>query len=326
LTLSYEHLIGSPTAPPPSDSAHDPPDIHRVFDNAIPPVLTVPEGTIVAFECPGMALPPEAQVEDLAALDPDRPHTIVGPVAIEGAEPGDTLMVEILDVELIQNHGHTIIIPGLGLLSEDFPEPYVHNFTWEDGARTAELRPGVHVPLSPFCGILGLAPGEPGEHSTPPPRATGGNVDIRHLVPGTTLWLPVEAPGALFFCGDGHGAQGDGEVCITALETAVRATLRFSLDRRRKIQEPQFLTRSPLNVDAGAAGYYATSAVGPDLYACSQQAVRHLIEYLQFEHDLSRIEAYVLCSLAADLKINEIVDAPNWIVSAYLPLSVFTAA
>jgi acetamidase/formamidase len=321
-TTQTRHVLGRATTGP---AGADPPDIHRVIDNATPPALTIDSGEVVAFDCPGLPLPPSATVADMAAIDPLRPHTIVGPVAVRGAQPGDALAVEILDIELIQDYGHTAFLPGHGLLGDDVTEPYIHNFTWERGARCTELRPGVQIPLQPFCGILGVMPADPGPHVTMPPRATGGNMDVRHLVPGTTLLLPVQVPGALFFAGDGHGAQGDGEVCITGLETAVRATLRLSVQRSRSIREPQFHTRGPLSVDAGPDGWYATSATGPDLYTCSQNAIRYMIDYLVGEHGLSWAEAYILCSLVADLKINEIVDRPNWLVSAYVPLSVFTA-
>lgn len=322
------HVLGNPTAPSPTaDSEPDPPHIHRVIDNSIPAALTIESGETVVFDCPGLPLPGNATVEDVVArIDPDRPHTIVGPVAVEDAAPGDALAIEIIDIELTASHGHTLLIPGEGLLGQDFDAPYIHNFTWTDGAGSTELRPGVRVPLNPFCGILGVMPAAAGEHSTLPPRAIGGNIDIRHLVPGTTLYLPVEAPGALFFAGDGHAAQGDGEVCITGLETSVRATLRLSVDKERTVKGPEFHTVAPLNLDAGTHGYYATSAVGPDLYECSQNAIRHMLDRLVAEHDLPWEQALILCSLVADLKINEIVDRPNWLVSAYVPMSIFADA
>lgn len=321
-------ILGSPQAPSPvADSDPAPPHIHTVIDNAIPPALTVESGETVVFDCPGLPLPRGATVDDLLArIDPEHPHTIVGPVEVASAEPGDALAVEILDIELIWDHGHTVLVPGEGLLGAEVEAPYVHNFNWTKGAEFTELRPGVRVPLNPFCGMLGVMPEEPGEHSTLPPRATGGNIDLRHLVPGTTLYLPVKVPGAMFFAGDGHGAQGDGEVCVTGLETGVRATLRLSVDKQRRVSEPEFVTYAPLNVDAGRHGYHGTSAVGPDLYECSQNAIRHMVDRLVADHDLPWEQALVLCSLVADLKISEIVDRPNWLVSAYVPLSVFAEA
>jgi acetamidase/formamidase len=299
-------------------------EIHRIFDNARPPAAAVANGDVVEFECPGLPLPPGAGVaEFLASLDPQRPHTLVGPVAVDGAMPGDTLAVEVLSVDLIADFGYTGFVPGFGLLPDDFDEPYIHEFALDPALGYTELRQGVRIPLNPFCGIMGVALGAPGQHVTMPPRRTGGNVDIRHLVGGSTLYLPVEVPGALFSCGDGHAAQGDGEVCISAIETAVRATLRLTVDKGKRVAGPEFHITAPLSVDPGPAGTYATSAPGPDLHECSRNAIRAMIVYLAREHGLTREEAYVLCSLVVDLKINEIVDAPNWLVSAYLPLSVF---
>lgn len=317
-----ETILGSIDPPAPGAETDA---IHRIIDNSFPPIATVPSGVQVTFDCPGLPFPREATLLDLEAFDSSHPHTIVGPVAIEGAEPGDLLVVDVLEVALPRDYGHTIFVPGFGLLPDDFTEPHVHNFDFRDGGRYAELRPGVRIPLNPFCGILGVAPSAPGEHPTQPPYRFGGNMDVRHLVAGSTLLLPVEVEGAMFYCGDGHAAQGDGEVCVTGLEAAVRATFKFSVLKERSIPAPQFITRSPLSIDAGDAGYFATTAPAADLYESSQEAIRAMIGYLVEERGLTRAEAYVLCSLVVDLKISEIVDIPRWIVSAYLPLSVFVA-
>lgn len=302
----------------------DPAGIQRCIDNEVAPALTVPEGSTITFDCPGMPLPPEASIEHLAVIDPERPHAVVGPVYVEGAQVGDTLIVDIIDVALAQNYGHTLFLPGHGLLPDDFSAPYIHNWSWEPGSTHAELKPGISIPIHPFCGFLGTAPAAPGEHPTLPPRRTGGNLDLRHLVPGTRLYLPVEVPGALFYCGDGHAAQGDGEVCLTAIETGVQATICLSLEHGVSRSAPEFHTPGPLTVPSPNAGYHAMSAAGPDLYASSQDVIRRMINYLVTEHGLSAEEAYVLCSVVCDLKINEIVDAPNWVVTAYLPLDIFT--
>lgn len=297
--------------------------LHNSFDNAIAPALTVSPGDLVTFDCPGPPLPPVATVEDLAAIDFSHPHTIAGPVAIDGAESGDTLVIDILEVGLPTTYGHCLFLPGLGLLGEEFTEPYIQSFEFVDGA-VAELRPGVRIPLQPFCGIMGVAPAEPGEHSTIPPRPAGGNLDVRHLTEGSTLRLPVLVDGALFSCGDGHGAQGDGEVCLTGLETAVEPRLRFSLEKGATIPEACFTTPGPLGRPYDDRGHFATVATGEDLFECSQQAVRYMIEHLTDKHRLTREEAYVLCSLVVDLKLSELVNYPRWAVTAYLPLGVFT--
>jgi acetamidase/formamidase len=183
---------------------------------------------------------------------------------------------------------------------------------------------GIAVPIAPFPGVMGVALDEPGAHSTMPPRKNGGNMDIKHLTAGTTLFLPVWMDSALFSVGDAHATQGDGEVCVTAVEMMGTVTLRFGLARRRELKEPQFRTSGPIVSAADRGPCFVTTAHGPDLFASSQQAIRYMIDHLVTERGLSREEAYILCSVAVDLKISEIVDAPNWIVSAFLPESIFT--
>jgi acetamidase/formamidase len=220
--------------------------------------------------------------------------------------------------------GWTAIRPGRGLLPEaDFDTPFLQLWDLTD-KRHARMSHGIAVPIAPFPGVLGVALDEPGGHSTMPPRRAGGNMDIKQLTAGTTLFLPVLVDGALFSAGDAHAAQGDGEVCVTAVEMSARVTLRFDLQSGRRMPEPQLRTRGPIDVATNRGPYYAVTAHGPDLFASSQQAVRYMIDHLVEERGLSREEAYIVCSVAVDLKISEIVDAPNWIVSAFLPESIFT--
>ena len=295
-------------------------DTHNVFDRDLPPALTVESGAVVTFNCPAPPLPPRATVEDLSAIDFSRPHTITGPVAVEGAEPGDAIAIDILQLELPNAFGHTLFAPGVGLLPDDFPEPYVHSFEFRDGF--AELCPGVRVPIEPFCGIMGLAPAEPGPLSTIPPRRVGGNLDVRDLTVGAQLILPVEVEGGLFSCGDAHAAQGDGEVCVTAIETAIRATLRLTLLKGAGRATPRLSV--PARTDPRAAnGWFAISATGEDLLEAARQAVREMIDHLVAERELDRAQAYVLCSVAVDLRISEVVNWPSYVVTAYLPLAIF---
>jgi acetamidase/formamidase len=192
------------------------------------------------------------------------------------------------------------------------------------GGGKAELKPGIVVPFEPFCGVMGLALGEPGPHSTVPPRRVGGNLDIRQLVAGTTLFLPVEAPGGLFSCGDCHATQGDGEVCGTGIEMEATVTLRFDLRKGENLPELRYQMSGPMTASWNTAGWYCTTGHGPDLWIDTQNAVRYMIDWLKQEHGLNDHEALILCSVAMDLKISETVDAPNWIVSACMPLGIFT--
>jgi acetamidase/formamidase len=301
--------------------------VHYEWNNAIPPRLTIVPGDTVVFDTRDAAdgyYTADSTDADVAARGPSRGHPLTGPVRVEGARPGDVLVVEILDVRPRAPFGWTHIRPGRGLLPEaDFPKPFLQVWDLADGTHARTGR-GIAVPLAPFPGVMGVALDEPGGHSTMPPRKNGGNMDVKQLTTGTTLFLPVWVDGALFSVGDGHGAQGDGEVCISAVEMDARVTLRFDLRRGRSLYEPQLRTPGPALPGTPAGPHWATTAAGPDLFAAARQAVRYMIDHLVAERGLSREEAYVLASVAVDLKISEIVDAPNWIVSAFLPESIFT--
>jgi acetamidase/formamidase len=182
--------------------------------------------------------------------------------------------------------------------------------------------PGGAVPLKPFTGTIGVAPAEAGLHSIVPPRRVGGNMDIRDLAAGTTLYLPVEVAGALFSVGDTHAAQGDGEVCGTAIESPMTVALTFDLVKGANLQFPRFTTAGPVSRHFDADGYEATTGIGPDLFQAARDAVSAMIDLLSSRHGMSPVEAYMLCSVCADLRISEIVDQPNWVVSFYFPRMV----
>ncbi len=296
---------------------------HLAWDNSIAPVLRIASGEVVqidAVEASGGQLGSHSTVTDIATLDFAACDPVQGPVYVEGAEPGDTLQIDILDLETA-DWGWTAIIPGFGLLADEFPDPALKIWELRDGY--AQFAPGIRIPLEPFCGEIGVAPGEPGAFSTIPPSINGGNIDTKHLTVGSTVFLPVLAPGALFSVGDGHAAQGDGEVCGTAIETPMQITLRLTVRKDMPVPELQYRTAGPLTPRTNTAPYYATTGCAPDVMEAARKAVRHMIAYLAHTHGLSRADAYMLCSVAVDLKINEIVDAPNWIVGAYLPTSIF---
>ncbi len=296
---------------------------HLAWDNSIEPVARIDSGGTVEFDlldAAGGQIGPDSTVETIRTLDFGRVDQVNGPVYVEGAAPGDTLQVEFLDLQPA-NWGWTALIPGFGLLADLFPEPALRIWRLADG--WAEFAPGIRIPLEPFCGEVGLAPGASGALSTIPPYRHGGNMDTRHLTKGATLYLPVEAEGALFSMGDGHAAQGDGEVCGTAIETPMRATVRLTVRKGLSIPQPQFLTAGPLAPRTNTAPYYATDGIAPDLLEAARLAVLHMIEHLERTYGLSRPDAYMLCSVAVDLKICEVVDAPNWLIGAFLPQSIF---
>ena len=183
--------------------------------------------------------------------------------------------------------------------------------------------PGGRVPLKPFCGTIGLAPAEPGQHSVVPPRRVGGNMDIRDLSAGAELYLPVEVKGGLFSVGDTHAAQGDGEVCGTAIESPIAAALKFDLIKSANLPFPRYTTAGPVSRYLDADGYEVTTGIGPDLMGGARAAVSGMIDLLSKRYKMSVIDAYLLCSVCGDLRISEIVDMPNWVVAFYFPRVVF---
>ena len=297
--------------------------IHQVWDNSLPPRLEIESGESITFGIRGGGNGHFTRESTAADIQKRafKGHALNGPVTLKGARAGDVLQVEILELKP-GDWGYTMIAPGSGLLQEDFHEPYLKIWDLSNG-ETAQLKPGIEVPIEPFCGVMGVAPAAPGEHLTAPPRRVGGNMDVKQLTAGATLWLPIEVDGALFSVGDAHAAQGDGEVCITAIETSMTATLRFTIRRDFQIDAPEFETPGPLTPRTNIGGWYATTGIAPDLMDATRAAVRAMIAHLVRAHDLSREEAYILSSVAVDLKISEVVDAPNWVVTAFLPSSIF---
>ena len=297
--------------------------VHFTWDVEHEPVLEIASGDTVVVETREVTdgqITPASTADAIAAMDWTRVYPLAGPISVTGAEPGDTLAVEILDIHT-RGWGYTAIIPGFGLLPDDFPEPYLKIFDLTGGDVTY-LREDVAIPIEPFFGTMGVCPAGASEQPVMPPGTFGGNMDTRQLTRGSTLYLPVQVDGALFSCGDAHAAQGDGEVCVTGIECPMYGALRFMLQKGRPIPAPQFRTAGPLTPRADG-GWFGTTGVGPDLYAAAQDAVRAMVAHLSETYSLSPEDAYVLSSLVVDLKIAEIVDAGQYIVSALLPLAVF---
>ena len=299
---------------------------HYGWDNANEPVLAVAPGDSVAFEvvdASGGQLSPSSGVAEVAALDFGTINPVTGPVYVDGAEPGDALKVTI-DAFEPSGWGWTAVIPGFGLLADQFPEPALHIWKYyAQGLAPALYGPGGKVPLKPFCGTIGVAPGEAGLHSIVPPRRVGGNMDIRDLSAGTELYLLIEVAGALFSVGDTHAAQGDGEVCGTAIKSPMTVALTFDLVKGADLAFPRYDTAGPVSRHFDEKGYHVTTGIGPDLMQGAKHAVSGMIERLGTLHGLAAAEAYMLCSVCADLRISEIVDQPNWVVSLYFPKIVF---
>ncbi|GIS88821.1 MAG: acetamidase [Gammaproteobacteria bacterium] len=240
-----------------------------------------------------------------------------------GAEPGDILKVGI-EHFVPSGWGWTAVIPGFGLLADQFTEPALHTWNYDPN----DLSPSVYgpsgrVPLKPFCGTIGVAPATDGLHSVVPPRRVGGNMDIRDLCAGSVLYLPVEVEGALFSIGDTHAAQGDGEVCGTAIESPMSVGVKFDLIKKTPLAFPRYETAGPVTSHFDLKGYQVTTGIGADLMQGARDAVSGMIDLLSMQQGISPVEAYMLCSVCADLRISEIVDQPNWVVSLYFPKIVF---
>jgi formamidase len=345
---------------------------HNRWHPDVPPALVVDPGDEIVVDCrdglDGQITPATADA-DLLTIDLRRGHPLSGPIAVQGAEPGDVLKVEILAVTT-DGFGSTAVIPGFGLLGDLFEQPYLVTWGLHDGVATSGRMEGVRIPADPFVGVIGVAPShermerfrareaalaatggvalppEPGMAipavepyaseglRTIPPRETGGNLDVPQARAGATIFLPVDVPGALLSLGDVHFAQGDGEVCGTAIETHGRVTIRVDVLPAAKLgflpQTPAFESVEP-DWKGGRRHFVTTglpirpdgSNADMDTTLAARNALLAMIDWMVAERGLTREEAYVLCSVAVDLRISEIVDVPNPVVSALCPLDIF---
>ncbi|CZT09998.1 probable formamidase [Rhynchosporium agropyri] len=291
---------------------------HLKWDNSLTPALTVSSGSTISFDLLDGG---NNQITETSTAT-DVPNTLADPAIGP---------IDFLDLKTA-SFGWTAIFPsslGLGLLADEFPDAQLK--IWDLETHREEgytvFKEGIHIPIKPFLGVVGLAHEENGQFSTIPPYITGGNIDCKHITVGSTLYLPVKVPGALFSCGDGHAAQGDGEVCGTAIETPMKATVRLTVEKGKDwVTSPHYLTsleHSKHHAMMGNKGEYAALGIDPDLIEASRKALRGLIAWLVGEKGLTRVEGYMLASVAADLKIAEAVDMPNYAVACSLPLSIF---
>jgi acetamidase/formamidase len=292
---------------------------HSRWNAALAPRLTIASGDVVEFECQdssGAQVHPGMSVEGLQGIDRGRIHALTGPVAIAGAEPGDVLQIDVLEVQH-KGWGWSSVIPGLGFLKQRFTEPFL--FHWElEPSVSRSLVPAV-VPLRPFCGILGVAPAELGEFRTRPPGVFGGNMDVRELAAGATLYLPVLQPGALFSCGDAHAAQGNGEVCINGIECPADVSLRFTLHKQQVLAGP--LVESSAAADDDGPGWVVVESA-TDALAAAHGATDRMVDLLASRWGFDPVHAYLLCSVAMHLRFSQVVNEPVITVSASIAKSI----
>tara|TARA_Y100000996_G_scaffold299419_1_gene237249 strand:+ start:423 stop:1400 length:978 start_codon:yes stop_codon:yes gene_type:complete len=285
---------------------------HNKFSSLIPPVLKVKSGSVIkadAYEASDNQLHRNATLEDLINIDFGPIHAMTGPVYVEEAEVGDILAVDLLKVEL-GDYGWQAIVGGFGFLTERFPNPKLNIHEIDVLNKTTMFNDKIKIPLKPFPGIMGVAPNTEEMLSTIPPRANGGNMDDPSLVEGTTVYFPVFVKGALFSIGDGHAVQGYGEVCGSAIEAPMTFTYRLRvLKNKPSIQEPQYETDD----------YYAVTGFGTTIDIATKKAVNYMVDYLTNYYNVLPEDAYMLCSLVGDLKIAEVVDVPNMLVTMHFP-------
>jgi acetamidase/formamidase len=291
---------------------------HSRWNAALSPRLTVASGDTVHFECQdssGAQVHPDMAVDEFQHIDRGLIHALTGPVAVADAQPGDVLQIDVLEVAH-RGWGWTSVIPGLGFLKQRFAEPFL--FHWQlDGDTSVSLAPAT-LPLRPFCGIMGVAPAEHGEFRTRPPGVFGGNMDVRELATGATLYLPVQRPGALFSCGDAHAAQGDGEVCINGIECPADVTLRFQLHKSQTLSAP--LIESAPSDEVGPSWLVVESHT--DTLTAALNATDRMVDLLVSRWGFSPVDAYLLCSVAMKLQISQVVNEPMITVSAAVAKSI----
>jgi acetamidase/formamidase len=287
------------------------------FDANLKPLITIDSGDEIVISTvsgPTAALPdpgsgmivPDALRAVLDRLTPKLggPHMMTGPVAVRGAKAGQVLEVRIKAIELNFNWGYNYIRPLLGALPDDFKKLRLIHIPLDSKRMIGRLPWGLELPLHPFFGVMATAPPpEWGPVASPPPRRNGGNIDNKELVAGTTLYLPIHVDGALFSVGDGHGAQGDGEVCVTAIETGLIGTFELHVRSDMSLEWP--MAETPTHV--------MTMAFDPDLDDAVVIALRDMIKLICARTGISREDAYTLCSLAADLRVTQVVNGSKGI-------------
>lgn len=297
---------------------------HSVWDRSLRPRLELAPGDEVQIECvdaSGTQVTPGMTLAEYLKIDRTRIHALTGPIWIDGAAAGDVLQVDVLATRH-SGWGWSSIVEGLGFLKERFSEPYIFHWTLE-GDSTRSLAPAV-VPVRPFLGVMGVARSDDGAFRTRPPGAFGGNLDVRELCAGSTLYLPVYNAGALFSCGDGHAAQGDGEVCINGIECPLDVTLRFKLHKNQPLAGPIVESSERAAPDATADAWIVVES-GRDAAEAARVATNRMVDLLASRWGFSAVHAYLLCSVALKLRLSQVVNEPMYTVSGAISKQILPA-
>lgn len=297
---------------------------HSVWDRTLEPRLHIAPGDEVQIECvdaSGGQVKPGMTTAEYLAIDRTKIHALTGPIWVEGAEPGDVLEIDVLFTRH-SGWGWSSVVEGLGFLKERFHEPYL--FHWKlDGDVTRSLTPAT-VPVRPFLGVMGVARADDGSFRTRPPGPFGGNLDVRELCAGSKLYLPVFNRGALFSCGDGHAAQGDGEVCINGIECPLDVTLRFRLHKQQPLSGPIVESSNAVAPDSIADSWVVVET-GTSLEDAARAATGRMVDLLMSRWGFSDVHAYLLCSVALKLRLSQVVNEPVHTVSAALSKQILPA-
>jgi acetamidase/formamidase len=297
---------------------------HSVWDRSIKPRLEIVPGDEVQIECvdaSGAQVFPGMTLAEYLRIDRTRIHALTGPIWIDGAAAGDVLQVDVLATRH-SGWGWSSIVEALGFLKERFNEPYLFHWNLE-GDSTRSLEPAV-VPVRPFLGVMGVARADDGAFRTRPPGSFGGNLDVRELCAGSTLYLPVYNAGALFSCGDGHAAQGDGEVCINGIECPLDVTLRFTLHKNQPLAGPIVESSERAAPDAPADAWVVVES-GTDVAETARAATNRMVDLLVSRWGFSAVHAYLLCSVALKLRLSQVVNEPMFTVSGAISKQILPA-
>ncbi|KAL7795109.1 hypothetical protein V8C37DRAFT_409040 [Trichoderma ceciliae] len=317
---------------------HGPDSALYSFGKGHKPLLTIDSGAEVSFDnthAGFLKLTKHSTAADIATLNMKSPadlEKLMGPLYVDGpvyvndAEPGDILKVEILELQT-GTWGWTAVLPGMGLLQDEIPGPHLMTFDLPEGQYYAVFKPGIHIPCQPFYGTMGVAPAEGELYVLYPRNDTGGNFDCRYLGQGSTLFLPVNVPGALFAVGDAHFSQGDGEICSTALETTMRSQMRLSVIKGKgRLAGPHYETnpeRVKQMVSIASKGEHGALMTGDDRDTVIKQAVKEMLRWLGEEKGLTMVEGYMLFSIVGSLKMMHEIGLGVYTVSASIPLGIF---
>ncbi len=293
--------------------------LHASWDRSVEPAMHLAPGDTIQMICPDASnglLTKSSTSNDIATVDFRKTDPLCGPIYVDGAEPGDALRIEVVNLEL-GNWGWTGLMPNFGLLADEFREPYFRSF--DLSGSHVEIY-GEQFKIKPMMGVLGVAPAQDGSYSSVTPTTAGGNIDVRYLTRGAVLYLPVLNPGALLSGGDGHALQGEGEISGVAIETPMTATLKVDLIKDRHLPAPMMDCSTQIYDETEYRNFLG---IGPDLMTAAKDSARFAVDELARSLRVEPYQAYAILGMVGELRIHEIVDQPHWVVGCMIPRRLF---